>query len=183
MNLVQYRAAIKRKGKQSMRTRQAAVWMTVLTAVLIFISGCAPVQESEKTETIPFGEGQLYAVAYVGYLEPENLSYYTERYLDSDRLPVHHFSPGEYWLVIPRYEDMELQLYYRDMNTEESVLVYEEPNCRAFLIQCNVSDIFPDAEIRLSRGENAVSFSPYISLENGEAEVGEYGLNLADEQK
>ena len=47
-----------------------------------------------RRDSIPFTGDQLYAAAYLGFEEMEDLSYYTQRYLDSGDLPIHYFSPG-----------------------------------------------------------------------------------------
>ena len=107
-----------------------------------------PLEEEPESEppsrqdSIPFTGDQLYAAAYLGFEEMEDLSYYTQRYLDSGDLPIHYFSPGEYYLIIPRYPDMSLALYKNDIQTGQPALVYEDPACEPFLIQCNISDIF-----------------------------------------
>ena len=109
----------------------------------------------------------------------EDLSYYTQRYLDSGDLPIHYFSPGEYYLIIPRYPDMSLALYKNDIQTNQPALVYEDPVCEPFLIQCNISDIFSDVTVELTYQGETVSFSPYISLKDGSVQVGERGLDLS----
>ncbi|MGI5934836.1 MAG: hypothetical protein ACOX7A_08560 [Lawsonibacter sp.] len=153
------------------------------------LMGCASVSNAgtsapaaaTPTDTIPFSDGQTYAVAHLGYQTyTDTLPFYTERYLDSTQLPIHYFSSGDYYLVIPRYPDTHLALYQNDINTSHSVLIYEEPNCRPFLIQCNVSDIFPDATIRLSCPEGTAEFSPFLSLKDGSLEIGAHGLDLTD---
>lgn len=131
-----------------------------------------------KQDSIPFADGQSYAVAHVGYQQIEDLDYYVTQYLESGALPIHYLSSGDYYLVIPRYEGMALSLYKNDFETSAPILLYEEPNCRPFLIQCNVSDIFPDATIQLTYHGEVVSFSPFISLKDGSLDVGEHGLNL-----
>ena len=112
-----------------------------------------------RRDSIPFTGDQLYAAAYLGFEEMEDLSYYTQRYLDSGDLPIHYFSPGEYYLIIPRYPDMSLALYKNDIQTDQSALVYEDPVCEPFLIQCNISDIFSDVTVELAYQGETVSFS------------------------
>ena len=73
---------------------------------------------------------------------------------------------------------MSLALYKNDIQTDQPTLVYEDPVCEPFLIQCNISDIFSDVTVELSYGGEAVSFSPYISLKDGSVQVGERGLEL-----
>jgi hypothetical protein len=159
--------------------------IAVLAVLAGLMTGCSPnapeqkpAADVSKMQSIPFSEEQFYAAAYLGYQELGDLTCYIEAYLDSGNLPIHYFSDGEYYLIIPRYDDMELKLYENDIQTGTSSLVFEDPVCRPFLIQCNVSDIFPDATICLSRGEETVSFSPFISLEDGAVEVGESGLDI-----
>lgn len=131
-----------------------------------------------KLDAIPFREGQLYAAAFLGYQEIADLAFYAENYLDDPEPPIHYLSNGEYYLIIPRYSDMSLRLYKGDMETMGQTLIYEETACRPFIIQCNISDIFPDASISLSRDSETVEFSPYLSLKDGSVQVGERGLDL-----
>ena len=58
--------------------------------------------------------------------------------------PVHYLSGGDFYLVIPRYDGMALALSRSDIETLQSTLIYEDPDCRPFLLQCNASDIFAD---------------------------------------
>lgn len=134
--------------------------------------------QTSKRDQIPFTDGQSYAVAHLGYLEIEDLDYYVQRYLDSDDIPIHYLSSGDYYLIIPRYEGMELSLYVNDFNTSQSTLFYQETDCQPFILQCNVSDIFPDATIELTYQGEKVSFSPFISLKDGSLDIGEHGLDL-----
>lgn len=140
-------------------------------------ASCSQTQTS-KRDQIPFTDGQSYAVAHLGYLEIEDLDYYVQRYLDSDDIPIHYLSSGDYYLIIPRYEGMELSLYVNDFNTSQSTLFYQETDCQPFILQCNVSDIFPDATIELTYQGEKVSFSPFISLKDGSLDIGEHGLDL-----
>ena len=166
--------------------------LAVLVLALLLFSGCAPSQgpasadasqehvfEADSTrEAIPFSGDQCYAVAYLGYQETGALDLYVQRYLDGGSLPIHYFSPGDYYLIIPRYPGMSLALYRNDIASDQPALVYTDPDCRPFVIQCNASDIFEDATIRLSRGEDLVEFSPFLSLKDGTIVVGPRGLNL-----
>lgn len=134
--------------------------------------------QPSKRDAIPFEDGQLYAVAHLGYQEMGKLERYT-KYLDNTDLPAHYASNGDMYLIIPRYDDMELSLFHNDIETDQATLFYVEPNCGPFILQCNVSDIFCDVTVQLTRGEEKVEFSPFISLKDGSLEVGERGLNLS----
>ena len=129
-------------------------------------------------ESIPFKKNQLYAVAYLGYDEINDLSFYEQNYLDSENIPIHYISKGEYYLVIPRYSTMSVSLYKNDMQNMEKSLIFEEQACSPFIVQCNISDIFADVTIRFVYNEETIEFSPYISLEDGAAEVGNRGINI-----
>ena len=140
--------------------------------------GCSAQNSTvSKQEAIPFEEGQLYAAAHLGYQQIDDLEFYIEQYLDSDAIPIHYLSDGDYYLIIPRYSGTMLTLFRNDITTDQSTLIFEDPDCRPFIIQCNVSDIFADATICLSYGDESVEFSPFISLKDGAVDIGE-GLNL-----
>lgn len=143
------------------------------------LAGCAPEpQPTSKLDAIPFTEGQLYAAAHLGYQQIENLDYYVEHYLDSSQIPVHYLSDGDFYLVIPRYAGMQLSLYRNDLESSRPILLYEDPDCRPFILQCNVSDIFADATVRLTYGEESAEFSPFLSLKDGSVDIGDLGLDL-----
>lgn len=156
------------------------VCWALLLLVCLLPAGCASETADNKQDAIPFAEGQYYAAAYLGYQETEDLAFYAERYLDSDQLPTHYLSAGDYYLVIPRYDGMQLQLYRNDLETSEKILLYEDPDCGPFLLQCNVSDIFADASISLTYEGKTVEFSPFLSLKDGSVEIGAYGLDLTE---
>lgn len=154
------------------------LYLLPLLLLLGLCTGCTEQPQASKQDAIPFREGQYYAVAYLGYQQMEDLDDYAAQYLDSDQLPVHYISSGDFYLVIPRYAGMELTLYRNDMETMDPLLLYEDPDCTPFILQCNASDIFADATIRLSYGEETAEFSPFISLKDGAVDVGEQGLLL-----
>ena len=149
-----------------------------LLLCLFLLGGCGGVEEVSKRDNIPFQEGQLYAAAYLGYQQIDDLDYYLERYLDDGELPVHYLSGGDFYLVIPRYDGMALALSRSDIETLQSTLIYEDPDCRPFLLQCNASDIFADAVIRLTYQDESVEFSPFLSLKDGSVDIGTRGLDL-----
>lgn len=161
-----------------------------MLSCLALFAGCAALQGngdspqagSTKRDNIPFSDGQLYAAAYLGYQQMTDFDFYADRYLDSDKIPIHYFSDGDYYLVIPRYSGMMLSLYRNEMEAEASVLVYEDPDCRPFILQCNASDIFSDATIRLSYAGEDTEFSPFLSLRDGAVEIGPAGLDITKEE-
>ena len=164
--------------------KKIVMYAVVIIALIVLFSGCFILQNEKgdsgikKVESIPFLNDQLYAVAYLGYDEIGELSFYIQKYLDSENIPIHYLSQGEYYLVIPRYSNMPLSLYKNDIQTIVSSFIFEEKECRPFIIQCNVSDIFPDATIRLTYNNETIEFSPYISLKDGTVVVGDRGINI-----
>lgn len=155
----------------------------LLLALVLLLFGCAKetgAPDAQSWHDIPFEEGQLYALAYLGYQTPEKLDDYAARYLYDAALPTHYLSGGDYYLVIPRDGASTVRLYQNDMETGSSVLFYEQPNGQPFVVQCNVSDIFPDLTVELTCGEERARFSPFISLENGEVQPVERGLLLGE---
>jgi len=151
---------------------------------VLSLAGCGAASDPGAEETgtptpsVPFPDDQLYAVACLGYQQPDDLAFYTETYLNSEAPPTHYISAGEYYLVIPRYEGMILRLYKNDLETGGKTLLYEDAACRPFLIQCNVSDIFPDVTISLTWEGETVEFAPHISLMDGSVQVGDRGLDI-----
>lgn len=158
--------------------KKIILFCTAALFCLGIFSGCASQVQIEPQKAIPFEDGQSYAVAHLGYQQMDDLDYYAQHYLDDAQPPIHYLSDGDYYLVIPRYDGTELSLYRNDMETSQSVLIYREHNCRPFIVQCNVSDIFPDATIRLTHEGETVEFSPFLSLKDGSLDIGEGGLDL-----
>ena len=137
-------------------------------------------QQPSKLDSIPFEENQQYAVAYIGYQQTDDLAGYAVEYLDNPAVPTYYISDGDFYLIIPRYAGTSLSLFANDIETGESRLLAEDPDCGPFLVQCNASDIFADATIRLTCEDGTAEFSPFISLEDGSLDIGTYGLDLTE---
>lgn len=127
---------------------------------------------------IPFEDGQYYAVAYLGYENMDALTAYSQEYLGGAEVPVLQISGGEYYLVIPRYEGMELEIYANELEPQQSTLFYESENATPFVLQCNISDIFPNSTIRFSYEGMNIEFSPYQSLMDGSLQIGTCGVDI-----
>jgi len=157
--------------------------VTLAAALLCMVSlmSCGRTETEERYGNIPFEEGQLYAVAYLGYEEMTDAAYYQETYLNGEKPPIHYISDGEYYLIIPRYEGMTVELSWNNILSADGKLFYKETDCRPFVVQCNISDIFPDVTVRITYESESVEFSPYISLKDGSVVVGERGLELVKE--
>ena len=153
----------------------------IISAMLIF-AGCGSRDMINnvmyKKDSISFTDNQSYAVAHLGFQKIDDMDYYSDKYLVSNDIPVHYISDGDYYLVIPRYAGMRLQLYENDIESFDSHLIYEDSSCTPFIIQCNVSDIFSDVTVKLTYEGRTVEFSPFISLKDGTLDIGEHGLNI-----
>ena len=165
--------------------KQKRYLFAVLAVLCLALTACTQAAPSEEEPALPyenitFQEGQLYAAAYLGWEEMEGLSDYQTAYLKGESVPVHYISPGEFYLIVPRYPDMAVKLYRNDINSTEPTILFEAEDSVPFVVQCNISDIFSDLTVELSYGGETVSFSPYISLKDGSVEVGERGLELSE---
>ena len=160
--------------------KRIIAFAAVLLCMVSLVS-CGEGKPEGRYENIPFEEGQLYAVAYLGYEEMTDVTYYQENYLNGEKLPIHYISEGEYYLIVPRYEGMTVELRWNNILSAGGKLFYKETDCRPFVIQCNISDIFSDVTVRVTYESESVEFSPYISLKDGSVEVGERGLELVKE--
>ena len=158
--------------------KPALLWLPALVLCLLLPAGCGGTEPVDRRDRIPFEEGQYYAAAYLGCRQIGDLDYYREQYLGGAELPVHYLSDGDWYLVIPRWEGMALSLLRSDIETGRTTLLYQDPDCRPFLIQCNASDIFADAVIRLTYEGETVEFSPFLSLKDGSVDIGDRGLDL-----
>ncbi len=148
-------------------------WLIIAVLCMLF-AGCAGSGSDEQL--IDFDESKMYAVAHLGYKTIENFDFYKETYLNGKDVPVHYISDGDYYLIIPK-NGMKLELYENSIENLSSSLIYEEEDCKPFIIKCNVSDIFPDVTIKL-KGEKEVEFSPFISLMDGGLDIGEAGIDI-----
>ena len=70
----------------------------------------------------------MYAVGYAGYETMDDSNQFSD-YLDSYDLPCHYISFGDYYVIIPRYDGMELKLYKNNIDNDKKELVYKIKNC------------------------------------------------------
>ena len=146
----------------------------------LFTAGCGKQPtDAIKKEVIPFEDGQLYAVAYLGWDDAvkDTLAFYKDLYLEDEDIPVFYTSGNEAYLIIPRYDNTSVKLYQKDFDSPDKLL-YESNDCRPFVIRCNASDIFPDSKISLSCDKGSEEFSPCLSLADGRVMIGEKGLDI-----
>lgn len=143
-------------------------------------SSSSTVSEAADTEikTISFADNQLYAVIYLGYRDMSQLASYLETYVDKINVPIYQVSDAEYYLIIPRYTNSNVKIYKNNMENSDSELLYEITG-EAFVLQCNMSDIFADATVRIEYKDNYDEFSPYRSLKDSSVIIGQKGLLIS----
>ena len=161
--------------------------LLLLATAFLFVGGIAITYRTDilsyyKLKNIEFSDNQLYAVAYLGYNQIDDLDFYKEKYLAQDNIPQHHFSKGEYYLIIPRYSDMRVSLYKNTIVPMDKNLVYVNNESKPFIICCNESDIFSNATISFTYKGATAEFSPYFSLKDGTLMIGEAGVNITNQQ-
>lgn len=92
----------------------------------------------------------------------------------------------EFYLVVPKYEDAEVSL--KELELVESGELAHVKNefldgktvKGPVLIAQNISDIAPNGEITIKSVNREVSFSPFVSLKDGEIMLDDYVYNAID---
>lgn len=127
---------------------------------------------------------------YIGYVEDESMTlrdnrvfYETllkesgaaERFAFVKEIPDERFVSTkmghELYLIIPRSKSQQVvvnRLALEDMNEYTSDTLYASPFGEPFLLQCNYSDIFSDAQVVITDlHDEHLRWSPFLSLKDG----------------
>lgn len=155
----------------------------VMLTFLMLLTGCGRSHPApaESLPAPPFQGEQLYALAFLGW-QADDIPSELAGYL-GDQIPDRFtLSQGETYLVIPRYPNMSMTLVKHSIDGSPDQILYEAQDCRPFLIQCNVSDIFPDATICLDYQGDTTQFTPFLSLKDGSVQAGDRGLDLTSSE-
>lgn len=85
-------------------------------------------------------------------------------------IEVFQESGDEWYLIVPKYEGTVISVATLDFDDTMNQVAGEEiySTEAPFIIQCNPSDLFASIECTLTFQDEEISFSPRISLENGE---------------
>lgn len=128
----------------------------------------------ELSTLISWEENQNYAVFFLNY------DMYQENYLEeathvlealglqnvTEDIPCYLYEGTEYYLIIPRNTQLPTSIFqciFEEVDFVKGELLAQIENEPYFIVQCNVSDLFPN--IMLYQEE--YSFSPSISLRDG----------------
>lgn len=154
----------------------------------IDLSGAIAETDMQSVEEVMQGTDYVFAVCYAGY---------TTNDIDSAFLSLQSRYPlisliskerwvetegGEVYCIIPKDKNATVtvnELVFDDTSETfyrvEKVL-YRSEKGEPILIRGNISDIFSNIQVVVTDSDNSVTYSPCLSLENGE-------LLIADEQK
>ncbi len=145
----------------------------IILLFILCLTGC----DTKKYKEIEYEDNEIYAVAYLGYNELTNLELY-EEYVDINCLNTYYLSTGEYYLIIPRYEDVDTRILFNDITSGGSTYFADLTNGKPFIVQGNISDIFPNITLEFKYQEEVYSYTPYISLKDGSFIVSDEGINI-----
>ncbi len=72
------------------------------------------------------------------------------------------------FLIIPRYKGMEIEIYKQELKEEgEMKETLVEKVSEPFYLECNVSDLYSNAAIKIKYKDKTYNYSPYYSLKDG----------------
>ncbi len=154
----------------------------------IDLSGAIAETDMQSVEEVIQGTDYVFAVCYVGYTTNDIDSAFLSL---QSRYPLISLIPKERWVeteggevycIIPKDKNATVtvnELVFDDTSETfyrvEKVL-YRSEKGEPILIRGNISDIFSNIQVVVTDSDNSVTYSPCLSLENGE-------LLIADEQK
>ncbi|WP_312649614.1 hypothetical protein [Aminipila sp.] len=76
---------------------------------------------------------------------------------------------SEHYLIVPKYEGSTIQVHSVKLNDQGNLQVDKELllTDKPVVVQCNISDIVPSAQITVTSEDKSVVFNPAISLKDG----------------
>ncbi len=149
----------------------------------------------ELASMLPFTEGddKICAIAYMGdsgVEHEENLTAFYEKYFPSvesnswEILPNFDCGGGECYLVIPRYEDTVSYVNMLEKTSEGNIEVVTSrvAEQEAFLVYCNATPEYANAEVNILYGESRLVVVPRLSPVDGRIEPNQVALDLTMEE-
>lgn len=134
--------------------------------------------ESEYAYGVGFGgNNKLLGVIYLGGSESSYDYSIVDKYFTKEEQKTFitaELGGEEMYLIIPRYEK-ETYLNKLEMTEDGGTnRVRYMMSMPPFFVKCNVSDIFPNAEITFNHKGIEYVYSPYISLKDGSVVVEDF---------
>ncbi len=133
-------------------------------------------EELRMKQEIDWQGEELYAIVYAyNYENPEDYAEVAKEYLslyveEVSTIPEYLYGGDDYYLLISRYPEEVLEIYDYVFATDDLEkgevldILEDEPY---FILQCNISDLFPNVLLEVEREGEIYSFSPYLSLKDG----------------
>lgn len=83
------------------------------------------------------------------------------------------------FLIIPRYKNIEIEIYKQELKEdgkmkETLVKKVNEP----FYLECNISDLYSNAVIKIKYKNKTYNYSPYYSLKDGSLMLEDFVMYL-----
>ena len=151
-----------------------------------------PPNDADPIEAVEWDADSLVAVTYLGYAETlgdaqlnNNLKTWASQYDTLSRVTSASLVelPGtEVYYLLPRHADATITIFDTSLNDEGELVVGQsiyEGGPEPILLLCNVSDLFPNCTITVTGGGQEITFSPFISLQDGSLMLPEMGAQNA----
>ena len=146
--------------------------------------GSGQTSDLNEFPVIPWQEGEMGAIAYMGYntsILADNIMWEYNRYhemyeyFNGGDIIIAETEGSEVYLIIPRWDDTKVTVHaYDNINDKVGELIYEN-SAIPFLLQCNMSDLHPNTLVTFHSAMGEFSFSPLISLVDGSIGLPEGG--------
>lgn len=142
------------------------------------------------SDSIPWAEGDLYAVFHLGYNYSDAWQQAAADTLTAWDLPAadtYTLGGDEVYLVMPRYQGTSFTLYENVMVEGDSEVIFEQGQLlqlhqtdAPFLMLCNPSDLWSNVVVQVIADDQTAIFSPSTSLMDGTLNALDCGLDMTD---
>ena len=128
-----------------------------------------------EVKGISWDSDHLFGISFLGYHQDLNqflksaaFNDFTKKYpAAANSIPV-DMGGDEIFCVIPRKVDLSTAVCsYNDRTGEYGPFIYEGIG-RPILLKCNISDLYPNSAVWVSRGEFAIEYYPQVDLAFGD---------------
>lgn len=134
--------------------------------------------EAKTPDTyVSWSDDSLCAIRYLGYdygakspKELEEWATLTEEYPFLDELAENYYANiggGEFYLIIPRDPKSDVFVYGMEFRETVEITGCLYVSRGAFIINCNLSDIYSNAKTVINVNDQLCEFSQWISLKDG----------------
>ena len=163
-------------------------WVFLIVIVILIAVGVGAYvllfnKPSYLKADLPFekDDGKLLGVMYIGGLEGDYDYTIVDKYFNTRDFETVELEGEEKYLIIPK--DCEVEAYALSMDEvdEENFEMnekYIKTMDKPFYITCNVSDIIANSLLRVKKDGTQYSYSPYISLKDGNVFVEDFVLEI-----